>query len=168
MKTIIEYTPRVLQNPTDYDGRAVIMWCGTMALNHLLEEAGGGGEWTCHPIEHVLSAVYDIPHGAGLAIIFPQWMKYVLDVIPHKFAQFAERVWEIPRANKSDQELGLAGIERTREWFREIGAPTTLREAGIGEEKLTEMARMAVKSGNLGVTKVLDEKDVEEILRMSL
>ena len=64
--------------------------------------------------------------------------------------------------------MGLAGIERTREWFREIGAPTTLREAGIGEEKLTEMARMAVKSGNLGVTKVLDEKDVEEILRMSL
>ena len=168
MKTIIEYTPRVLQNPTDYDGRAVIMWCSTMALNHLLEEAGGGGEWTCHAIEHVLSAVYDIPHGAGLAIIFPQWMKYVLDVIPHKFAQFAERVWEIPRAHKSDKELGLEGIERTREWFRAIGAPTTLKEVGIGEERIPEMARMAVKSGKLGVTKVLDEKDVEEILRMSL
>ena len=168
MKTIIEYTPRVLQNPTDYDGRAVIMWCGTMALNHLLEEAGGGGEWTCHPIEHVLSAVYDIPHGAGLAIIFPQWMKYVLDVIPHKFAQFAERVWEIPRAHKSDQELGLEGIEKTREWFREIGAPVTLREVGIGEERISEMAEMAVKSGKLGVTKLLDKKDVEEILRMSL
>jgi len=168
MKTIIEYTPRVLQNPTDYDGRAVIMWCSTMALNHLLEEAGGGGEWTCHAIEHVLSAVYDIPHGAGLAIIFPQWMKYVLDVIPHKFAQFAERVWEIPRAHKSDKELGLEGIERTREWFRAIGAPTTLKEVGIGEERIPEMARMAVKSGKLGVTKVLDEKDVEEILKMSL
>lgn len=168
MKTIIEYTPRVLENPTDYDGRAVIMWCGTMALNHLLEEAGGGGEWTCHPIEHELSAAYDIAHGAGLAIVFPQWMKYVLDVIPHKFAQFAERVWDIPREGRDDYSLGLAGIERTKQWFQQIGAPVTLKEVGIEPERLEEMAERTVKRGKIGVTKVLGKEEVLEILKMSL
>ena len=167
MKTIIEYTPRVLENPKDYDARATIMWCGTLALNHLIE-AGVEGDWSSHDIEHELSAFYDIPHGAGLAIVFPQWMTYVLDEIPGKFAQFAERVWGIPRANRSDEDLGRAGIERTREWFREIGAPTTLREVGIGEELFETMAEKATKRGPLGSVKKLKKEDVLAILRMCL
>jgi alcohol dehydrogenase YqhD (iron-dependent ADH family) len=95
-------------------------------------------------------------------------MTYVLDEIPGKFAQFAERVWGIPRANQSDEDLGRAGIERTREWFREIGAPTTLREVGIGEELLETMAEKATKRGPLGSVKKLEKEDVLAILRMCL
>ncbi len=167
MKTIIEYTPRVLENPKDYDARATIMWCGTLALNHLIE-AGLTGDWATHRMELELSGVYDIPHGAGLAILFPQWMEYVLPLIPKKFAQFAERVWDIPRGNRSDEDLGRAGIERTRQWFREIGAPTRLREVGIGEERLEEMAERVAKRGPIGSVKVLTKEDILTIYRRSL
>ena len=167
MNTVIEYTPRVLANLTDYDARATIMWCGTLALNHLIE-AGVEGDWSTHRIEHELSAFYDIPHGAGLAIVFPQWMKYVLDIIPGKFAQFAERVWKIPRNGRSDRELGLLGIEATRQWFSEIGAPITLRAVGIGEERLQEMAERATRKGPLGSVKKLHKEDVFQILKMCL
>ncbi len=167
MKTIIEYTPKVLANPTDYDARATIMWCGTLALNHLIE-AGVVGDWATHRMELELSGVYDIPHGAGLAILFPQWMEYVLPLIPQRFAQFAERVWEIPRNGRNDLELGKMGIARTREWFREIGAPLTLREVGIGEDRLEEMAERVAQRGPIGVVKVLTKEDILTIYRRSL
>lgn len=165
LQTIIEYTPRVLEKPEDYDARAAIMWCGTLALNHLIE-AGVEGDWASHRIEHELSAFYDIPHGAGLAIVFPQWMQYVLDVIPGKFAQFAERVWQIPRNGRSDRELGLLGIEATKKWFIQIGAPVTLREVGIGDEHFSEMAQKATQKGPLGSVKKLHSDDVLAILKM--
>ncbi|MGC8777812.1 MAG: iron-containing alcohol dehydrogenase, partial [Candidatus Caldatribacteriaceae bacterium] len=154
LTTIIEYTPRVLAHPEDYHARATIMWCGTLALNHLIE-AGVEGDWATHRIEHELSAFYDIPHGAGLSIVFPQWMQYVLDLIPGKFAQFAERVWKIPRNGRTDRELGLLGIETTKKWFSEIGSPVTLREVQIGETHLPEMAERATKKGPLGSVKKL-------------
>ena len=167
IQTVIETTPRVLKNLHDYDARATIMWCGTIALNHLIG-CGVDDDWATHNIQHELSAIYDIPHGAGLAIVFPQWMKYVLDLIPHKFAQFAERVWNIPRNGKSDHELGLAAIERTRQWLHEIGAPTTLQEVGIGEDRLEEMAAKAVNKGPLGSTRKLYQEDVLAIYKMCL
>ncbi|NSW76981.1 MAG: iron-containing alcohol dehydrogenase, partial [Candidatus Atribacteria bacterium] len=165
LQTIIEYTPRLLSNLEDYDARATIMWCGTLALNHLIE-AGVEGDWASHRIELQLTAFYDIPHGAGLAIVFPQWMQYVLDVIPHKFAQFAERVWKIPCNGCSDRELGLLGIEATKKWFSQIGAPVTLREVGIGEEHFPVMAERATKKGPLGSVKKLYKDDVLAILWM--
>ncbi|MGQ9623276.1 MAG: iron-containing alcohol dehydrogenase [Candidatus Caldatribacteriaceae bacterium] len=167
MKTVIEYTPRVLANPHDYDARATIMWCGTMALNHLLE-AGAEGDWATHRMGHELSALYDLAHGVVLAILFPQWMEYVLEVIPHKFARFAEQVWSIPRDGKDNVSLGRAGIRRTREWFKEIGAPVTLREVGVGEERLEEMAERATQRGPLGTVKLLSKEDVLSIYRQSL
>lgn len=167
MNTIIEYTPRVLAHPQDYHARATIMWCGTLALNHLIE-AGVDGDWASHRIELQLTAFYDIPHGAGLAIVFPQWMQYVLDIIPGKFAQFAERVWKIPRNGRTDRELGLSGIEATKKWFSEIGSPVTLREVKIGAEHLPEMAERATKKGPLGSVKKLHKEDVLQILKMCL
>ncbi|MGQ9473764.1 MAG: iron-containing alcohol dehydrogenase [Candidatus Caldatribacteriaceae bacterium] len=166
MKTVIEYTPRVLTNLQEYDTRATIMWCGTLALNHLIE-AGVEGDWATHRMELELSGMYDIPHGAGLAILFPQWMEYVLEVIPHKFAQFAERVWGISGEKKDPYELGKEGIVRTKQWFREIGAPITLREVGIGPENFSEMAERAVRKGPLGSVKKLGKEDVVRIYQAS-
>ncbi|HSV32152.1 MAG TPA: iron-containing alcohol dehydrogenase [Atribacteraceae bacterium] len=167
INTVIEYTPRVLDKPDDYDARATIMWCGTLALNHLLS-AGVSGDWSTHNIEHELSALYDIPHGAGLAIVFPQWMKYVLDIIPGKFAQFGQRIWGLNADGKSQREQGLAAIERTKEWLKSIGAPISLKEVGIGSEKLEEMAERAVSRGPLGEMKPLSKVDVLNILKMCL
>ncbi|MGQ9474328.1 MAG: iron-containing alcohol dehydrogenase [Candidatus Caldatribacteriaceae bacterium] len=167
ISTVIEYTPRVLNYPHDYDARATIMWCGTLALNHLLE-CGGDGDWSTHAIEHELSAFYDIPHGAGLAIIFPQWMQYVIEVIPHKFAQFAERVWKMERKGKDDRELALEAIAKTKSWFSEIGAPVSLKEVGIGTENLERMATHATRKGPLGSVKKLYKEDVLAILKMCL
>lgn len=167
MLTLIENTHRVLKKLDDYDARANIMWCSTLALNHLIE-AGAHGDFATHQIEHELSALYDIPHGAGLAILFPQWMKYVIDVISEKFAQFAERVWGISREDKDTKEIALAGIERTKQWFSEIGAPVSLKEVGIGRENLERMAEHATRLGPLGYTKKLYKQDVLNILEMSL
>lgn len=167
IKTVIEYTPRVMDQPEDYDARATIMWCGTLGLNHLVG-SGVGGDWSTHNIEHELSGLYDIPHGAGLAIVFPQWMKYVLDLIPGKFAQFGQRIWDLPAEGKTEKEQGLAAIERTREWFQSIGAPVSLPEVGIGPERLEEMAERAVSRGPLGEMKPLHKEDVLNILKMCL
>ncbi len=167
MTTVIEYTPRVLSKGDDYDARAVIMWAGTLALNHLLE-SGVDDDWSTHNIQHELSALYDIPHGAGLAIIFPQWMKYVLDIIPHKFAHFGERVWDLSRDGKTDRELGMSAIEQTKAWFQKIGAPVSLKEVNIGPERLEEMAEKAVCRGPLGSVKPLYKEDVLNILQMCL
>lgn len=166
MKTVIETLPRIIADPSDYQARAIMMWCGTMALNNIIG-CGKDEDWATHMIEHEISAIYDIPHGAGLAIVYPQWMRYVLDEIPQKFARFARNVWNI-REDVPEKELGLMGIERTKAWFREMGAPVSLKEVGIDDRYIPEMARKAVARGPLGSAKKLHKEDVEQILRMCL
>jgi len=167
LKTTIENTYKVIANPNDYDARANIMWCGTMALNNI---AGLGKEqdWASHNIEHELSAMYDIAHGAGLAIVSPNWMKYVLSSGTAIFKQYAERVWGVDPANKSAEAVALEGINKTQAFFAEIGAPTKLSQVGIDSSKLEIMAEQAVRFGSLGFYKKLDKNDVVNILKMCL
>lgn len=165
VKTVIETTPKLIENPEDINARSVILWCGTNALNGIIG-VGKEHDWASHSIEHAISAVYDIPHGLGLAIVFPHWMKYVIDAIPQKFAQFAKKVWNID-GNK-DFELGLKGIDRLIEFYESIGVPTKLSKIGIGEEKLEEMAEKATIFGSIGTVKKLEKNDVLNILKMSL
>ncbi|GAB6100111.1 iron-containing alcohol dehydrogenase [Halanaerocella petrolearia] len=165
--TLKEESSKVLSDPKDYDARANIMLSGTMALNGLIS-MGKETDWASHGIEHAVSAVYDIPHGGGLAIIFPNWMKYVLDKGTGKFVQYATRVWDVDPTGKSDQEIALEGIEKTREWFNEMGAPSCLADYDIGDEKLELMAEKATDRGTRGSYKELDKDDVVEIYKMSL
>ncbi|WP_126428688.1 iron-containing alcohol dehydrogenase [Brevibacillus marinus] len=167
MLTVIENAERVLQDPENYDARANLMYCSTMALNGTLA-MGVETDWATHSIEHAVSAVYDIPHGGGLSIIFPNWMKYVYRENLPRFRQFAERVWQVDSAGKSDEEVALEGIARTRAFFERIGAPVRLRDYGIGDEQLDVLAHKAVPFGPIGRFKKLDGDDVREILRMSL
>lgn len=125
-------------------------------------------DWATHGIEHEVSALYDIPHGAGLAILFPNWMRYVYKERIDRFVQYAVRVWNIDPTGKSDEEVALAGIDATRAFFTRIGAPATLRDVGIGDEQLDRMAEQAVTFGPIGRFKPLHKEDVKEILRMSL
>jgi len=165
MKTVIETTPKIIENPEDLNARATILWCGTNALNGIIG-VGKEQDWASHAIEHAISAIYDIPHGLGLAIVFPHWMKYVLDVIPHKFANFARNVWGI--TGDDDFELGLKGIERLIDFYESIGVPTKLSKVGINNEKLEEMAEKATQFGPIGNTKKLTKEDVYKILQMCL
>ena len=167
MTTVIANAPRVVANPRDYDARANIMWCGTMALNYLAG-LGKAQDWACHKIEHELSAIYDIAHGAGLAILFPNWMRYVLGEGAGIFKQYAERVWAVPAGTMSDEAAALEGIKRTRAFFASLGLPSRLAEVGIDATNIETMAEKAVRFGPLGGYKKLQKADVLEILRMSL
>ncbi|CAM3518695.1 iron-containing alcohol dehydrogenase [Brevibacillus invocatus] len=167
MKTVIENAERVLENPEDYDARANILYCGTMALNGTLP-VGVDTDWATHSIEHAVSAVYDIPHGGGLAIIFPQWMRYVYRENVARFVRFAVEVWNVDPAGKTDDEVALAGIEATAAFFARIGAPTRLADYKIGDDQLEVMAQKATPFGPIGRFKPLGSEDVAEILRMSL
>jgi alcohol dehydrogenase YqhD (iron-dependent ADH family) len=125
------------------------MWCGTLALNDMIP-LGKEGDWGCHAIEHVLSAHYDIAHGAGLAIVTPPYMKYLCQFNPAKYKRYAVNVFGIDPTGKTDYEVGLEGIARTKELFKQMGAPVSLHEVGIGEEKLEMMAKQVAQDGPLG------------------
>lgn len=168
LQTVIENIEPALADPSDYAARSNLMWCGTMALNGGQISLGMANDWASHGIEHEISAIYDIPHGAGLAIVFPNWMKYVYKERPGRFAQYAERVWGIAREGRSDEELALAGIEATQQFYKRIGAETSLADFGIGNEQLDRMAEEAVRYGPIGSFKRLHKEDVKSILEMCL
>lgn len=167
LKTVIEYAERVLANPEDYDARATILYCGTMALNGTLP-VGVETDWATHSIEHAVSAVYDIPHGGGLAIIFPKWMRYVYRENVERFKRFAVEVWGVDPSGKTDDEVALEGIAATEAFFARIGAPTRLADYQIGDEHLELMAEKATPFGPIGRFKKLNSEDVAAILRMCL
>ncbi|MEH7116252.1 iron-containing alcohol dehydrogenase [Neobacillus vireti] len=166
LRTIINYAPIVLENPTNYDARAEIMWSGTIAHNDLLG-TGRIGDWGSHDIEHEISGIYDIAHGAGLAIVFPAWMKYVYKHDVNRFVQFANRVWDVEVDLNDLEKTALAGIKKTEQFFVSIGMPVTLTEVGIGEKHLGEMARKGTERGPLGNFVKLQEADVLQILRLA-
>lgn len=168
LRTVIEAAPKALENPEDYEARETLLYCGTMALNHILSMGTGGGDWATHDIEHAVSAVYDIPHGGGLAILYPNWMKYVLDAAPARFARLAQEVFDVDPAGRSEREVGLEGIERLRRFWTDLGAPARLADYGIGDENLEVMAEKAVAFGPIGELRELSKDDVVEIYRMSL
>ncbi len=140
LKTIIAAVPLVLENPEDYDARAQIMWASTIAHNNLLS-TGRVGDWGSHQLEHELSGINDIAHGAGLAVVFPAWMKYVYKHDVARFVQFAVRVWDVDQRFGDPERTALEGIARMEAFFKSIGLPTRLSEIGINESHFDEMVR---------------------------
>ncbi len=167
LKTVIYNVPIVLKKPDDYDARAQIMWASTIAHNDLLS-TGRTGDWASHGIEHELSGIYDIAHGAGLAIVFPAWMRYVYKHNIERFIQFAINVWNVEPNFESPERIALEGVERLKRFFKDIGLPTSLSEANIGEDRLEEMATKATERGELGEFVKLKKEDVLNILRSAL
>jgi alcohol dehydrogenase len=167
MRTILTYVPLALDDPSDYDIRAEIMWAGTLAQNNLLS-TGRRGDWGSHMVEHELSAIYDIAHGAGMAIAIPAWMKYVWRENPSRFVQFAQRVFDVDLPVAQQDLIVALGIGRLEAWFRSIGLPVRLGEAGIDESRLREMARKCCQDGPRGSWKELHEEDVYRIYELAL
>lgn len=165
--TIMETAPKLLKDLESYEHRATILYNGTMALNGILN-MGYRGDWATHNLEHAVSAVYDIPHGGGLAILFPHWMKHNLKVKPERFKQFAERVFGVDPEGKSAEEAGLAGIQKLREYWNSIGAPARLADYNIDDSKIDLMTDKAMVYGEFGNFSKLNREDVEKIYRESL
>lgn len=167
LKTCIHFCPIALEEPENYDARANLMWASTMALNGLIA-SGKSGAWTCHAIEHELSAYYDITHGVGLAIVTPRWMRYVLnDDNVGQFAEYALNVWDI--RDEDRYAAANKAIDATEQFFKDCGIPMTLRELGIDESKLELMAEDTVKYNDLSTAFVaLDKNDIAAILRNCL
>ncbi|MCD7963673.1 MAG: iron-containing alcohol dehydrogenase [Rikenellaceae bacterium] len=168
MRTILYYGPMAMKEPENYDVRAEIMWGGTIAHNNLLN-TGRVGDWASHEIEHELSAEYDIAHGAGLAIIFPAWMKYVCNVNPDKFIQFAERVFDVSLSYDNKDRIINEMIGRLENWYKSMGLPTRLSDLNIDDIKLREMAEKCVEArGTVGQFKKLDADDIYNIYKLAL
>lgn len=168
LKTCFKYGPIALKEPQNYEARSNLMWTSSIGLNHLFT-VGKGGAWSVHPIEHELSAFYDITHGVGLAILTPQWMRYVLsDNTVARFAMYARNVWDIKEAD--DYVAANAGIDKTEKFFHELGLPGTLTEIGIDDSQFTEMATEAVRTSGLSTRSYvkLTPEDVVKIYKMCL
>jgi alcohol dehydrogenase YqhD (iron-dependent ADH family) len=166
LRTCIEYGPRALEKPDDYEARANLMWSSSLALNGLTVTGKMSGDWATHQIEHELSAVNDLTHGAGLAILFPVWMEYVLDERrAFKFAQMARNVFGI--TDGDDMAAAKKGIEAVREFFASLEMPSTLREVGITSGHFEHMAKQATIFGPIGFFKRLGTGQVKEILELA-
>lgn len=167
-RTIIDNAPKLIIDPEDYAARAEIMWAGTIAHNGLLG-TGREEDWASHSIEHELSAIYDVAHGAGLAVVFPAWMKYVYKHNVSRFVQFAVRVWNLENDFHHPEKTALKGIEKTKEFFSSIGLPVTLEELGIMDDRLDEMSDKCTAGDTVtqGRFVKLNKKDVYEIYKLA-
>lgn len=170
-QTVIEFAPKALVDPENYDVRAELMWAGCMAHSDILDrgrgEGGRGGDWASHQLEHQLSAFYDIAHGAGLSVIFPAWLRFAAGKDPSKPAQFGRRVFGI--SGLSDKETADKMILALEDFYRSLSLPVRLSEIGIGRENFDEMAKRALeaKRGKLGSYIRLTEEDVLEIYSLA-
>ncbi|MCP4547621.1 MAG: iron-containing alcohol dehydrogenase [bacterium] len=162
--TIREAADAILLDPCDYDARANMMWAASLALNGLTTAGVNDYNFPMHMIEHSLSALYDISHGAGLGIVAPAWMRDECSRAPRKFAHFAERIFGI--TGKDDTHVALAGIEALENWFRELGVPVRLGEADIPGADIPRIAENAVMlAKRWGMGKVYDAARIEGVLR---
>jgi alcohol dehydrogenase len=168
MKTIINNVPTALSQPDNYDAWAEIMWAGTVAHNNLLN-TGRVGDWASHDIEHELSGIYDVAHGAGLAVVFPAWMKHVYKHDVTRFVQFAVRVWNVDNAFWSPEKTAQEGIRRLENFFKSIGLPINLKELGVTDDRLNEMADKCTNSdkSTVGNFVKLGKEDVFNIFKLA-
>ncbi|MBH0171088.1 MAG: iron-containing alcohol dehydrogenase [Bacillota bacterium] len=165
--TVMETAPKLLDDLENYELRETILYNGTMALNGTLQ-MGVRGDWGSHNIEHAVSAVYDIPHAGGLAILFPNWMRHNVDTNVARFKQLAVRVFNVETEGKSDKEVALEGIDRLSAFWTSLGAPNALKDYDIDDSKLDLIADKAMARGEFGNFKKQNKEDVLNILRMSL
>jgi alcohol dehydrogenase len=168
MKTIIAVAPKIMANRRDYDAWAELMWASTIAHNNLLD-TGRIGDWASHQIEHELSGIYDVAHGAGLAVVFPAWMKYVLKHDVNRFVQWAVRVWNVELDMFDLEATARHGIARMEAFFQSLGLATTLAGLGVADDRFAEMADKGTDGSahTLGNFVRLDRADVEAIFRLA-
>ncbi|GEA16254.1 NADH-dependent alcohol dehydrogenase [Moorella sp. E308F] len=173
--TILEWGPKAVANGQDLEARTQIQWASIVALNGWVQ-VGTNPAYPVHWIEDMLSGLYDVPHGAGLAAINPAWMRFAAKHNPERFAQFAQRIFKVSAEGRDTLEVAMEGIDRFEEFLRSIGCPTRLSELGIGEITEDMLRHWADKTlevfgyeaGRLPGKPPLSKEDIVEILRMAM
>lgn len=171
MKTVMKNAKILKENPKDLKARYEIMWAGSLSHNGLTGCGIIGNDFATHGLEHELSGMFDVAHGAGLAAVWGSWARYVYkDVLP-RFVRFAVEVMNVPKEG-TDEEIAIKGIEALEEFFREIGMPTSIHELGYDltpdqVEELAEKFHIAA-GGKKGTAKVLQKPDMLAIYKMAL
>lgn len=168
LKTIVKFAPVAIAEPENYEARANLMWCSSWAINGFIN-GGRRKAWSCHPMEHELSAIYDIAHGHGLAILTPRWMEYCLEESnAHRYVSLGVNVFGI---DPKGEPMAIAKecIERMREFMSvTLNLPYTFTEVGIKREDFATMARKACRYGAIRGFKTLEPQDVERIYEMCI
>lgn len=169
MKTVIKYGPIAMKDPKNYEARANLMWASSWAINDFIADSSKAA-WTVHPIEHELSAFYDITHGLGLAILTPRWMEYVLsEKTVHKFYDLGVNVFDIDK-NLDQMEVAKKAIEKVKEFFFDtLGLDSNLKDIDIDEKYFDQMSKKACgKNGKINGFVELHPEDVKKIYQMCL
>lgn len=168
LKTIIAQAPLVNRNPENYDAMSELMWAGTIAHNNLLN-TGRVGDWASHDMEHEISGIYDVAHAAGLAVVFPAWMKHVLHHDLNRFVQWAVRVWNVEMNVFDPESVAREGIARMEAFFQSLGLGTRMVDLGITDDRIDEMADKCTggDTRTVGNFVKLDRSAVAKILRLA-
>ncbi len=171
MRTVKDCVFDVLRDPEDYRARAQIMWAGSLSHNDLTE-CGTCKDFATHKLEHELSAMFDVTHGAGLAAIWSSWARYVLPGHESRFARFAVNVMGVDNDFTSPERTAVKGIEAMEQFYHAIGMPVGIKELigrTLTEDEIAELARKASRDGKLklGNIRVLERPDMEEVFRLA-
>lgn len=167
LRTIIDTAPKLVEDLENVSLRETILLAGTIGLNGFLS-LGSRGDWASHNIEHAVSAIYDIPHAGGLAIIQPQWMRLAVHENPARFARLANKVFGVDSEGKTEEQVAFEGIERLSAFWTSLGAPSRLKDYNIDESKFDEIVQHCMLNGPFGNFKKLHENDVRTILQAAL
>ncbi|MBD7985630.1 iron-containing alcohol dehydrogenase [Sporosarcina sp. Sa2YVA2] len=168
LRAIMAAGEELVDDLQNYDLRETILLSGTWGLNGFLGMGNAGGDWGSHEIEHAISAVYDIPHAGGLAILFPNWMRHTMKLNPSRFARMATNVFGVDPEGKSVEVIAEEGINELRSFWSKIGAPETLGDFDIDESKIDVMVAKASANGPVGRFGKLSKEEVQSILEASL
>jgi hypothetical protein len=168
LSTVLEVTLPALADPSRYGPMANLMWSSTIAHIGLLG-MGRQEDWSAHALEHELSALYDVAHGAGLAALYPAWMQYLLPHDPKRFARLAVRVFGVDPAGLDDLAVGKLGIRKMAAFFRAIGLPVNLRDLGARREDIGLLAQKAKRNpdGSCGFYLPLQDEDITAIFLLA-
>ena len=166
VRTMIRVIPELIENPKNYDARAEYALAGAMAHCGFLScGRETRGDFSSHKLGHSLSLLFDVPHGASLAVMMPAWARYLYEDNPIPFARLGENVFDI--FDGSDEEKALDAIEALEDFFRDLGAPSTLRELNISEDNIEKLTENAAKNLPFGSLKAITKEDILEIYKLA-
>ncbi|MGM7703223.1 iron-containing alcohol dehydrogenase [Pseudalkalibacillus sp. Hm43] len=168
LRTAIATGPKLMENLQSYQHRETMMYISTTAFNGTLMNGTDGGDWATHRIEHAISAIYDIPHGGGLAILFPNWLEHVLEEDPSRVKQLAVNVFSIEDAGKTDLEVAKEGAKALRDFWNSIGAPSRLANYDINDQEFDAIIEKTFIKPGVGTYKEMNPESVRDILNRSL
>lgn len=164
LRSLIASAKKAMANKEDYEARSNIMWCATVALNTLCG-LSKETDWEVHMIEHQIGAYTDCAHGAGLAAVSPAYYEYIYKFGKEKFRRFAENVWDIDTKAMTDDEAAMAGISSLSGFIKLLGLPLNIKELGVTEEMIPEIAKSTVPGGGY---KKMTADDIEKVLKASM